>query len=157
MHKYHIREIHLLFGGSSFLLLSCLSFPFLAFLLGLHSHHIPPAALDRPTAGVRRQQELHSRCPSCGVPLGTGHLHCGVQEVLPPWSHGGKQAHPPLLQWYGPVCTQVSKHLGPWGWRKRHIYPGYFRPVPKGWSEPPFITNSSVLNPHNRSEGLLSV
>ena len=84
---------------------------------GLHSHHISQTALDGPAAGVRRQQELHSGCTPGGVPLGARHLHRGVQKVLPPRSHCGKQTHSPLLQWHSPVCPQVTGHLWPQGWR----------------------------------------
>ena len=108
---------------------------------GLHSHHIPQTALDGPAAGVRRQQELHSGCTPSGIPLGARHLHRGVQEVLPPWSHCGEQTYPPLLQWHSPVCPQVTGHLWPQGWRgksgeerQRMFWPVFSNHLPFSWA-----------------------
>lgn len=74
---------------------------------GLHRHHIPPSALDRWAIGVWRQQESESRWPTSWAPLGPWHLHCGLQEVLPPWHHGGEQTDPHLPQRDRPLRAEV--------------------------------------------------
>ena len=70
---------------------AALSFP------GLHSYYIFAAALDRPPVGLSRQQELHARCSSSGIALGTRHVHCGVKTVLPARRHCGEPSHQTVL------------------------------------------------------------
>lgn len=80
-------------------------------LPGLHSHHLPAAALDRPSAGLPWQQELHAGRSPGGAALGAGHLHCGVKKVLPARRHCGQPPRQALLQWHCLVRLKVQRPL----------------------------------------------
>ena len=83
---------------------------------GLHRHHLPAAALAGQPAGVPRERERErerERGRAAGDPaVDPGHLHPGLQALLPARRHGGEPPDPHLQQRHRPLRTPVGRGSG---------------------------------------------